>query len=428
MASPRVVISGLGFVTSIGNSVAEVTESLRTLRSGIERHAFLPGVDLPVTVAGTLKGFDTTAAQWPAWRWPEGYTFSRDALRAMPPHGLYALCAVEQLIADARLTPAVLTDDQTGLFCASAGSARLTRQFANQLHESRGERVPPMAVVSAAAGTLNFNLAAHFGIRGAVTGFVSACASGTHAVGYACDEIRLGRQQRVIVVGGEDLTFETVFPFHGMRALSRMADPARASRPFDVNRDGFVATGGAAALVIEEASSAVARGAHIYAEVLGWGQAGDGFSVAQSEPEGRGLMRAMHAALRSADVGAEAIDYVNAHATSTPAGDASEARALRAVFTEQGLHPPVSSTKALTGHALSFSGAMELGFCAIALANQFVPGAAHLETLDPVCAGLNLPKSSVKSPLRTILKNSSGFGGSNVCVVLRQWEERGAEA
>ena len=422
MPVPRVVVSGLGFVTSIGNDRAAVTASLRELRSGIERHEFFPGFDLPVTVAGTIKGFDTSALSWAGWTWPEGYAFKRDALRGMAPHGLHALCAVEQMIADARLTAEEITADDTGLFCASAGSPRLMRHHLNQIYESRGQRAAPMGIVSTIAGTLNFNLASHLGIRGAVAGFVSACASTTQALGYACDEIKLGRLRRVLVVGGEDLNGDAIFPFLGLRALSRNADPALASRPFDRDRDGFVGTGGGVALLLEEAETARARGAPCYAELLGWGQSADGLSVAGSDPHGRGLAKAMSRALAASGVAPAEIDYVNAHATSTPAGDASEAQALRAVFSAVGAHPPVSSTKALTGHGLSLAGVMETGFCAVSIAEGFVPGAANLEHPDPVCAELNLPRATLASAPRTVLKNSSGFGGSNVCVVLRRWE------
>lgn len=418
----RVVISGLGFVTAIGNDASAVAVSLRELRTGIERYPFLPDTELPVKVAGTIKGFDTTTPQWTAWRWPEGYSFAREALRGLPPHGLYALCAIEQLIRDAKLTPTELRSDETGLFCASAGSPRLLRLLLNQIHDSRGERIPPLGIVSTIAGTLNFNLAAQFGIRGAVAGFSSACASTSHAIGYAMDEIALGRQTRMLVVGGEDLSFESTIPFHGMRALSRNADPASASRPFDRRRDGFVGTGGAAALLLEDSAAAQNRGAPIYAEVLGWGQAADGYNVANSDPEGAGLANAMRRALRAARVAPTEVDYVNAHATSTPVGDASEAKALRAVFTAAGAHPAVSSTKALTGHGLSFCGAMETGFCALSLAQGFVPGAANLQERDPECEGLHLPTTTQFTSPRIVLKNTSGFGGSNVCLVLRRWD------
>jgi 3-oxoacyl-[acyl-carrier-protein] synthase I len=417
----RVVVSGLGFVTSIGNDRAAVARSLRELRPGIERFDFLPGHELPVKVAGTIKGFDTSSPNWAAWRWPDGCEISRDLLRGLPPHGVYAMVAFEQARADARLQAADLANEDTGLFCGSAGSPRLMRQFLNQMTESGGERIAPMGIVSGVAGTLNFNLAAHYGIRGAVAGFASACASTSQALGYACDEIRLGRQRRVFVVGGEDLTFESIYPFHGMRALSRNADPARASRPFDRDRDGFVGTGGAVALLLEEAETAARRGAPVYAEIAGWGQAADGCNVAASDPEGRGLAAAMRRALAAAGVAPGEVGYVNAHATSTPAGDRSEALALHAVFSAAGAHPAVSSTKALTGHGLSMAGVMETAFCAVGMAEGFIPGAANIEHLDPVCDGLDVPRETRAGTPEFVLKNSSAFGGSNVCLVLRRW-------
>jgi 3-oxoacyl-[acyl-carrier-protein] synthase I len=344
-------------------------------------------------------------------------------LRGFPPHGLYALVAFEQARADAKLSAADLASDETGMFCGSAGSPRLLRQLLNQIHDSHGTRVPPMGVVSSIAGTLNFNLASHYGIRGAVAGFASACSATTQAIGYGYDEIRLGRQRRIFVVGGEDMSFDSIFPFHGMRALSRNPDPARASRPFDRNRDGFVGTGGAAVLLLEEAATAHARGAPIYAEVAGWGQAADGYNVASPEPSGKGLEVAMRRALSTAGIAAGEVDYINAHAPSTIAGDEAETRALHAVFTSAGARPAVSSTKALTGHGLSLAGVMETAFCALAINEGFTPGAANLESVDPVCEGLHLPVTTLASAPRIVVKNSSAFGGTNVAVVLRRWEQ-----
>jgi 3-oxoacyl-(acyl-carrier-protein) synthase len=383
----------------------------------------MPGWDLPIKVAGTIKEFDTRSAHFSEWRWPEGYTFTREILRSLPPHGLHAFCAVQQAITEARLTPAELASEDTGLFTASAGSPFFAHNALNSIHSAKGQRVPPLGVIGGVAGTLSFNIAAHHGIRGAVCGFVSACASTAHALGYAYDEILLGRQQRLIIVGGEDLTLESTFPFHGMRVLSRNPDPGSASRPFDAGRDGFVGTGGGAALVLEEAGSAQARGAPILAEMIGWGQASDGFNMAISEPEGRGLVSAIRRALDSANVTPGDVGYVNAHATSTLAGDRSEALALRTVFTSAGARPAVSSTKALTGHALSMAAVMETGFCALALAEGFTPGQAHLRNSDPACEGLNLPTETLPANPEVVVKTSSGFGGSNVALVLRRWQE-----
>lgn len=414
------VITGLGFITSIGHDRATVLHHLRELRHGFEPVEFFGNPDLPVKVAGTVKGFAFPTTNWRDWTWPDRFAVDRELLRGLAPHGVYALCALQQALADAGLDAAQLTDGTTGLFCASAGSPYLLGHFLDQMHATRGERGNPMGIVSSIAGTLNFNLAAHYRISGAVCGFVSACASSSHALGYAMDEIRLGRQERMLVIGAEDMTAESIVSFSSLRALSGNPDPATASRPFDRRRDGFVGTGGAVALVVEKAALARERGAHIYAELAGWGQAGDGHSVAASHPEGAGLRRAMERTLADARVNAADVDYVNAHATSTPAGDRSEALALHGVFTAAGARPRISSTKALTGHGLSLAGAMEAAFCALAIDDGFIPGAAHLGEPDPVCAGLDLPRTSLNEAPHHVLNNSSGFGGSNVCHLLRR--------
>lgn len=414
------LITGLGFITSIGNDTASVSASLRAGRHGMQVHALWDNPNLPVKVVAPVRDFAVDSPSWREWSWPERYELPRETLRSLAPHGVYAFCALEQALADAGLTKADLTDGATGLFCASAGSAMMLHHNLAHAHASNFERGNPMGVVSSIAGTLNFNLAAHFGITGAVAGFVSACASSSHAIGYAVDEIRLGRQDRMIIVGAEELNADTLLPFAPMRALSVNADPASASRPFDSARDGFVGTGGAVVLIIEEASLARRRGAQAYAEILGWGQASDGHSVATSHPEGAGLRNAMQRALRDAAVAPGQIDYVNAHATSTPIGDRAEALALRSVFTDVGARPVVSSTKGLTGHGLSMAGAMEAGFCALALREGFMPGNPHLAHMDPSCEGLNLPRDTLSVPPSLVLNNSSGFGGSNVCHVLRR--------
>jgi 3-oxoacyl-[acyl-carrier-protein] synthase-1 len=414
------VITGLGFITSIGNDRVTVRDSLRHLRHGFENVEFLGNPNLPVKVAGTVKGFAFPSTNWRDWRWPGQFNVDRELIRGLAPHGVYAVCALQQALAEAGLSRDDVANGATGLFCASAGSPFMLGNFLAQMHESRGERGNPMGIVSSIAGTLNFNLAAHYKIAGAVCGFVSACASSSHALGYAMDEIRLGRQQRMLVVGAEDMTAESIVSFSSLRALSNNPDPASASRPFDRRRDGFVGTGGAVAIVVEEASVAKQRGARIQAELIGWGQAGDGHSVAASHPEGAGLREAMRRALADAQVEPDAIGYVNAHATSTPAGDRSEALALKALFTDRGARPRVSSTKALTGHGLSLAGAMEAGFCTLAIDEGFIPGAAHLGEPDPVCDGLDLPRTSLDEAPGLVLNNSSGFGGSNVCHVLRR--------
>ena len=418
--TPLPVITGLGFVTSIGHDRTTVLRNLRELRHGFESVEFFDNPNLPVKVAGTIKGFSFPTTNWRDWRWPEQFSIDRELLRGLAPHGVYAVCALQQALAEADLDPAQLGDGATGLFCASAGSPFMLGPFLEQLHATGGERGNPMGIVASIAGTLNFNLAAHYKITGAVCGFVSACASSSHALGYAIDEIRLGRQRRMVVVGAEDMTAESIVSFSSLRALSSNPDPATASRPFDRQRDGFVGTGGAVAIIVEDVALARQRGARIQAELIGWGQAGDGHSVAVSHPEGAGLREAMRRTLADAGVNPSEIDYVNAHATSTPAGDRSEALALHAVFTHARAKPRVSSTKALTGHGLSLAGAMEAAFCTLAISERFIPGAAHLAEPDAVCAGLDLPRTSLDEAPRLALNNSSGFGGSNVCHLLRR--------
>ncbi len=414
------VITGLGFITSIGIDRTEVAQRLRAGRSGVAAYDFCGNPRHPVKVAAPVPGFFVDSPSWREWQWPARYAIPRETVRGLAPHGVYALCAIEQALADAGLSTGDLAGDETGLFCASAGSAYLLHHYMAEMVSTQFERGHPMSVVSSIAGTLNFNLAAHYHITGAVAGFVSACTSSSHAIGYAMDEIRLGRQERMIVVGAEDLNAETDLPFGAMRALSTNPDPATASRPFDENRDGFVPTGGAVALVIESADFAAARGAKIQAELLGWGQAADGYNIATSHPDGVGLRTAMQRALADAGITHRELDYINAHATSTPAGDRSEAFALRAVL-GTGSSTVISSTKGLTGHGLSMAGAMEAAFCVLALTEKFIPGNSNLCAPDAACAGLNLPRASVDSAPRVVMNNSSGFGGSNVCHVLSQW-------
>jgi 3-oxoacyl-(acyl-carrier-protein) synthase len=419
-ARRRVVVTGVGFITPVGNDWAGVAASLREGRHGFGHVEFFGNPNVPVKVAGTVKDFTVDSMNWRDWKWPARHEIARETLRGLAPHGVYAICAIDQALRHAGLPrEAVANEDATGLYCASAGSAMMLHGHLKQMDQTRGERGNPMGVVSSICGTLNFNLAAHYRITGSVCGFVSACASGSHAIGYACDDIRLGRLARAVVVAGEELNAETLLPFAAMRALSPQSDPALASRPFDVARDGFVGAGGAVALILEDAGAAVARGARALAEVAGWGQAADGHSVAMSHPGGRGLANAMRRALADAGVRADEIDYVNAHGTSTPVGDRAEALALKSVFDTDKKRPRVSSTKGLTGHPLSLSGAMETAFCVLVMNEGFIPGNPHLVNVDPVCEGLDLPRTTLNERPNIVLNNSSGFGGSNVCHVLR---------
>ena len=415
---PRVFITGLGFVTSIGNDAASVTRSLVELRHGFELYPPFQRPDIPCKVAGTVKGFFTDSADPEEWTWPEGYVIKREQLRSMAPHGLFAHCAFLQALRDAALADADVSNPGTGLYAASGGSPFLTHYHHERLLKVGVMRCSPMGIVSSIVGTLNFNLVAAFRIQGASCGFSSACASSSHAIGYAYDDIALGRQKRMFVVGAEDGNLDAIMPFAGMRTLSPQTDPVLASRPFDAARDGFVGTGGATVVVLESEEEVSRRGVRPYCEVLGWGQASDGYNVAISHPDGAGLRAATERALRSCSLEPGQVDYINAHATSTLIGDVSEARMIHAVFGKVSARPAISSTKALTGHGLSLAGAMESAFCALAIRDGFMPGSAHITRLDPSCEGLNIIRESVPTRPGIVLKHSSGFGGANVTLVL----------
>jgi len=420
MGTPRVFVTGLGFITSIGLDRAGVVDSLRHLRHGIGRYAAFEGADSPVKLLATVKDFEVDSADFEDWKVPAGYSIRREVMRALAPNGVYAWCAMQQCVADAGLSPADVSNPDTGLYAASGGSPMLLFRQMVKMNEVGVMRCPPTGIVASIAGTLNFNLVAGFKILGASTGFSSACASSGHAMGFAYDEIRLGRQKRMFVVGGEDCNRESMLPFAGMRALSVQTEPKKASRPFDVARDGFVGTGGAVVMLLESEDEVARRGAPVYCEFLGWGQGSDGHSVAMSHPQGLGLRVAMERALAATGLAVGDIDYINAHATSTPIGDVSELRAIKAVFGSGGVRPRVSSTKALTGHGLSLSSVMEAAFCAVAIKEGFTPGSAHIDTLDPEAAGVAILRETLAEGPRVAMSNSSGFGGANVAVVLRR--------
>lgn len=415
----KVYITGVGFITSIGNDLATVTESLRDSRHGMVLYPPFQKPDIPVKVAAPIKDFQTDSTDAEDWIFPARYSIRRELLRGMAPHGVYAYCAMLQAVEDAKLTEADYSNEHTGLYAASGGSPFLLGHYLEKMRKQGVMRCQPLGIVASIAGTVNFNLVSHFKIKGSSTGFSSACASSAHAIGFAYDEIALGRQKRMFAVGAEDGNVESILPFAGMRALSIQTDPSIASRPFDVARDGFVGTGGATVVLLESEEEVERRNAKVYCEVAGWGQASDGHNVAISHPDGAGLRVAMQNALNAADITPDQVDYVNAHATSTPIGDLSEARALKTIFGQNPTRPAISSTKALTGHGLSLAGAMEAAFCAVAMREGFMPGSAHITNLDPSCAGLNIIRATLPNRPNVVLSNSSGFGGANVALVFK---------
>lgn len=421
MERQRVFITGIGVISSIGNDRAEVVSSLRELRHGFT--AYPPLRDDPlceVSLVGQPKGFEVDAIDCEDWVYPSEYKLRREVLRGLPPHGLYTFCAMRQAIEDARLDEGDISNADTGIFTSSGGSPRLMFHNLQRMRKVGPMRCPPTGIVSSIAGTLSFNLVAAFKILGSSCGFSSACASSGHAIGFAYDELAMGRQQRMFIAAGEDVNYESVVPFTGMRALSLQADPTRASCPFDKGRNGFVCSGGGVVLVLETEEAVARRGADPYAEILGWGQSSDGHNVAISHPEGHGLARAMELALRNSGLEREEVDYINAHATSTLIGDASEGKAIKAVFGSATQGPQVSSTKAITGHGLSLASALEAAIVALAMKEGFTPGSAHIREVDTVFEGLDVLRETVGTPPEVALSNSSGFGGANVTLALRR--------
>jgi 3-oxoacyl-[acyl-carrier-protein] synthase-1 len=418
----QVVVTGLGFITSIGNNYSDVLASLRECRTGIEFFEELNKPNVPVRLAGTIKGFSFPGIQCEDWQYPKEYSIPREYLRGMAPSVVYAYCAMQQAISDARLTPDLVSHPRTGTMCASNGSGWLTYEYLDLMLKKGVMRCNPLAMIASISGSLNMNLVSCFKIKGSSLGFSSACASSAHAFGAAFDRIQLGRQDVVFVAGAEDCNLFSILPFAGTRALTTRTDPTRSPCAFDRKRDGFVITGGATVLVLEELEHALRREAPIYAEVLGWGEASDGYNVVIPEPNGEGLARAMELAVAESGISKEDVDYINAHATSTPAGDVAELRALKTVFCN-GKAPYVSSTKSITGHGLSLAGAMEAGFCCMALKEMFTPVSAHITELDPECDRIPVVTSPIEHAPQIAMTNSSGFGGTNVALVLRRWDE-----
>jgi 3-oxoacyl-[acyl-carrier-protein] synthase-1 len=415
----RVVVTGLGFISSIGNNREQLLDSLRHQRSGIELH---PELDLPISpvrLAGTIKGFSFPSEDYKTWKIPKELPLSRKELRSMSPHVIYAYAAMREAIADATIAPEIVSNQRTGMTSASSGSAMMLYKNIGNMLAKGPLHCHPFSLAASVAGTLNFNLVSIFKILGASAGLISACSSSAHAFGYATDLIRQDRQDAMFVVGAEDCDLYSILPFAGVRALTRSTDPTRSPCAFDKNRDGFAASGGATVLFLEELQHAHKRGAQIYAEVLGWGQSSDGYDIVAPEPHGEGLARAMQNGLQDAKIKPEEVDYINAHATATQQGDAAESLAIKSVFGNRS--PLVSSTKSQTGHALSAAGALEAGICSLAIREKFTPVSMKIQELDPICEGLRIVTKPIDFAPRTVVSNSLAFGGANVALVFREF-------
>ncbi|EQP24175.1 beta-ketoacyl-ACP synthase I [Escherichia coli] len=404
----RAVITGLGIVSSIGNNQQEVLASLREGRSGITFSQELKDSGMRSHVWGNVK-LDTTGL------------IDRKVVRFMSDASIYAFLSMEQAIADAGLSPeAYQNNPRVGLIAGSGGGSPRFQVFgADAMRGPRGlKAVGPYVVTKAMASGVSACLATPFKIHGVNYSISSACATSAHCIGNAVEQIQLGKQDIVFAGGGEELCWEMACEFDAMGALSTKYNdtPEKASRTYDAHRDGFVIAGGGGMVVVEELEHALARGAHIYAEIVGYGATSDGADMVA--PSGEGAVRCMKMAMHGVDT---PIDYLNSHGTSTPVGDVKELAAIREVFGDKS--PAISATKAMTGHSLGAAGVQEAIYSLLMLEHGFIAPSINIEELDEQAAGLNIVTETTNRELTTVMSNSFGFGGTNATLVMRKLKD-----
>ncbi|OAI05248.1 beta-ketoacyl-ACP synthase I [Methylomonas methanica] len=402
----RVVVTGLGIVSSIGNNRDEVVDSLRTGRSGIVHAPVYAEMGFRSHVHGPVN-IDLDEA------------IDRKVKRFMGDGAAYNYLAMEQAIADSGLEESQISNVRTGLVMGSGGPSTSNLVDSADILRSKGvKKVGPYMVTRAMSSTNTACLATPFKIKGVNYSISSACATSAHCIGHAMELIQLGKQDIVFAGGGEELHWTMSVMFDAMGALSSKYNdtPTTASRPYDETRDGFVISGGGGVLVIEELEHAKARGAKIYAELVGYGATSDGYDMVQ--PSGEGAVRCMQQALATVH---EKIDYINAHGTSTPVGDTRELEAMREVFGADGV-PAVSSTKSLTGHALGAAGVNEAIYSLLMMQENFLSASANINQLDPGAAGIPIVREYRDNvTLNTIMSNSFGFGGTNATLIFQRY-------
>ncbi|WP_309092486.1 beta-ketoacyl-ACP synthase I [Phenylobacterium sp.] len=398
----RVVVTGMGIVSSIGNNANEVLASLREAKSGIS-----------AAPEYAELGFRCQVHAAPQIDWEA--MVDRRAARFLAQGTAFGHIAMEQAIADSGLEESEISHERTGLIVGSGGpSTRAIIDSAQTARERGPKRVGPFAVPKAMSSGPSATLATWFKIRGLNFSISSACATSTHCIGTGYEQILMGKQDVVFAGGTEELDWTLSVLFDAMGAMSSKFNdtPAKASRAYDADRDGFVIAGGAGIVVLEEYERAKARGAKIYGEIVGYAANSDGFDMVA--PSGEGAQRCMKLAMET--TGGRKIDYLNPHGTSTPVGDIKEMEAVRAVFGDNA--PLISSTKSLTGHSLGAAGAQEAIYSLLMLNNGFVAESAHIENLDPAFADLPIVRQREDRQLETVMSNSFGFGGTNGCLVM----------
>ncbi len=404
----RVVVTGIGIVSCLGNDKQAVLESLRNGKSGIQFKEQYREIGMRSHVAGSVH-ID------------QDEFIERKVKRFMGDAAAYAYIAMQQAITDAGLSEAEVSNVRTGLIAGSGGASSANQVQAADIMRAKGiRRVGPYMVPRTMASTVSACLATPFKIKGLNYSISSACATSTHCIGNAVEQIQFGKQDIVFAGGAEEEHWTLSMLFDGMGALSCKYNetPQTASRPYDESRDGFVIAGGGGMLVLEELEHARARGAKIYAEVTGYGATSDGSDMVA--PSGEGAVRCMQQAISTVDT---PVDYINTHGTSTPVGDLKEIQAIREVFEKAGKPvPPLSSTKSLTGHSLGAAGVHEAIYCLLMLEHNFITASANCNIVatDSRIADMPIVSTMTEQPLHTILSNNFGFGGTNACLVLSQ--------
>ncbi|CAA0122471.1 3-oxoacyl-[acyl-carrier-protein] synthase 1 [Halioglobus japonicus] len=405
----RVVITGLGIVSCLGNDANSVAESLFQGRSGISRSQEQIDIGMRSHISGAPE--IDIAAQ-----------IDRKQLRFMGDAAAYAFISMQQAIDDAGLTPEMVSNVRTGIIAGSGGASSSNQTEASDILRSRGlRRVGPYRVTQTMGSTVSACLATPFKIKGVNYSISSACSTSAHCIGNAMEQIQLGKQDLVFAGGGEELHWTLSCLFDAMGALSTKYNdsPTHASRAYDANRDGFVIAGGGGMLVVEELEHAKARGAKIYAELVGYGATSDGYDMVA--PSGEGAVRCMQQALSTVD---GPVNYINAHGTSTPAGDIQELKAIRAVYDGQTDIPVIGSTKSLSGHSLGAAGVQEAIYSLLMQQRGFIAASANIEELDPEAAGL--PIAMVRHDdvdLQRVMSNSFGFGGTNASLIFQKYTD-----
>ena len=401
----EVVVTGIGIVSSIGNNVEEVTESLKTLKSGIVKNEINSELGLRSHISGSVKNLDLKER------------IDRKLFRFMGEAAAFAYISTEEAIKDSGLDEESLSSERTGLIMGSGGASSEDQIDSADILRSRGlKRIGPYRVTKAMGSTVSACLATSFGIKGINYSISSACATSAHCIGSGMEQIQLGKQDIIIAGGGEAEHWGMTSLFDAMGALSTKYNdsPEKASRAYDRDRDGFVIAGGGGAIILEEKEHAIKRGAKIYAQLTGYAATSDGEDMVS--PSGEGGERCMRIALGM--TGKEKVDYINAHGTSTPAGDITELKAIENVFGTD--LPLISSTKSLSGHSLGAAGVHESIFCLIMMKEGFAAGSANIENLDEGAINFPIIQKNQETELKKILSNSFGFGGTNATLVFEK--------